>query len=752
MLTFLSPFFLVGLLSAAVPLIIHLSRSRRTKTMKFSTTRFFTDQFLRSYRMSRLKEAWLLLCRMALCAIFALALARPLLLPKGPALLAGGSRAVVLVLDDSASMGYTEEGTTLFERARAAARSLVEGLRPGDTASVVLAGRRAGGPVVLFPEPTPALGDVLQAIDGARVGTLGTDLSGAVARAEAIVRGSAASSKEVYVLSDLQDSGWQLADEAAAETPRGDVLFVFVQARPRARAVENLAVTAVQYASARPMAGVPFSIRPHLVLQGEGTAARTVRLVVDGKPVAERPLKKLQNGRWSVPRFDYTFASGGWHTGYVEVSDPTLPQDNRRYFALEALDSVRVLAVDGAPSQVARLDELFFLRLALTANPDNAGAIEVDAVSPSALTGADFGKYPLIVLANVESLPAPTVEALEGYVDRGGSLLVFLGDQVNAPFYNASLAAPTRLHGGLLPGRLLGREGNPAGPDDFARFGETDDAHAAISAFRDPEFASLGGVGFKAFWGIEPSAEASVLMRANTGAPLLVEKPFGKGRVVAFASTCDRGWTNFPVRPAFLPWVHRLVGYLAQEPLGRAGFFATGEAVPIAVSASEGLAPLAVKRPDGTFGRAVAANDPAQPLAFHDTAEAGVYTLLDANDKDHPRSFAVNLEGYESDLTYLDDVLADRPEAQGIADRSARIEAGLKGLLPGRALVTFVDDPRRASDASLAARRGFPLWDAALIVALLLALVEPWLANRISLRHYVRAATARTNSREAVLQ
>ena len=63
MLTFLSPLFLIGLLTAAIPLLIHLSRSRRTKKLRFSTTRFFTDQFLRSYRMSRLKELLLLACR-----------------------------------------------------------------------------------------------------------------------------------------------------------------------------------------------------------------------------------------------------------------------------------------------------------------------------------------------------------------------------------------------------------------------------------------------------------------------------------------------------------------------------------------------------------------------------------------------------------------------------------------------------------------------------------------------------------------
>src|ERR1700733_3282524 len=108
--TFLSPLYLIGLTAALIPLIIHLSRSRRTKKMRFSTTRFFTDQFLRSYRMSRLKELFLLPCRMALFAVLAMALAKPLVMPRGSSVLSGGGpRAVVLVLDDSASMGYMEE-------------------------------------------------------------------------------------------------------------------------------------------------------------------------------------------------------------------------------------------------------------------------------------------------------------------------------------------------------------------------------------------------------------------------------------------------------------------------------------------------------------------------------------------------------------------------------------------------------------------------------------------------------------------
>ena len=126
--------------------MIHLSRSRRTKKMRFSTTRFFTDQFLRSYRMSRLKEIVLLGFRMALFALLAMALARPFFAPKDAVAGGGGGsgpRSAILVLDDSASMGLAEGDVTLFARAQKAADSILASLGSGDTASVILAGRRA---------------------------------------------------------------------------------------------------------------------------------------------------------------------------------------------------------------------------------------------------------------------------------------------------------------------------------------------------------------------------------------------------------------------------------------------------------------------------------------------------------------------------------------------------------------------------------------------------------------------------------
>jgi len=748
MFTLANPLFLIGLSAAAIPLLIHLSRSRRTKKIQFSTTRFFTDQFLRSYRMSRLKELLLLACRMALCALLAVALAGPMLLPSSGSPVAGQSRAIALVVDNSASMGLEEAGETMLERARRAAKELLDGLRPGDTASLVLASRRAAGPEVLFAEPTPQLGDVRQALDGVRLSSLGTDLSTAVARARAIVERSAADSKEVYVLSDLQDSGWEMPGDDEPPAAEGESLVFFVRVRPEQP--EDLAVTAVQYAASRPMVGVPFAIRPHVRNQSQHVRSCVVKLWVDGDLVGERKIEQLQAGRWDVPRFHHTFRKGGWHEGYVEILDGSLPADDRRYFAFEVVDAVEVLAVNGAPSRIARLDELFFLKTALAAAEGDKSPIHVEQAAPDALATRDLAKYRAVVLANVESVPAAGVEKLESFVDRGGSLLMFLGDRTNQPFFNQAFAGEGRLHGGLAPGRLVGVEGKPSeakasdGAEVVASIGQMDLDHPVLAAFDDPRSANLAGVTFQALWTVEPG-DSAVLMRANTGSPLLVEKAFGKGRVMLFASSCDRDWTNFPIRPAYLPWVYRLVGYLAQEPLARQGFYNTGDAVPLTVSASEGVGQVLVRTPAGRVRPATLGDDPSAPLEFTETDEPGVYQLFVPGKEAAGRRFVANLESYESDLTFLDEVFAQRGDDEA-APEEKRIEAGFRELMGGSPLVAvddaglvhYVADAGRVNEASLTARRGLKLWDLVLWIALAVALVEPWLANRISMRHYGR--------------
>src|SRR5688500_135949 len=106
---FLAPWFLIGLAAAAIPLVLHLRRSTKHKKIVFSTTRFFDEQFLRSARRAQLQDKALMGLRIALLALFVLALAQPLIKLPGLARLMAGRRDVAIVLDDSASMSIQDD-------------------------------------------------------------------------------------------------------------------------------------------------------------------------------------------------------------------------------------------------------------------------------------------------------------------------------------------------------------------------------------------------------------------------------------------------------------------------------------------------------------------------------------------------------------------------------------------------------------------------------------------------------------------
>ncbi|HUU10289.1 MAG TPA: BatA domain-containing protein [Phycisphaerae bacterium] len=753
-MTLLAPWFLLGLLAVAVPLILHLRRSRRAQKIVFSTNQFFDEQFIRSARRARIQDLLLLVLRMALLAFFVLALAQPLIRTPGLAGLlgmGGGGRQVAIVLDDSASMTASGARGVLLERAKAGALAVIGELDPrrGDKATVVLAGLREVGPKVLFEKPTTDLEAVRLAIREAAPTDLATDVDAAV-RAASVTLGvadaeaGASAGAEIYVFSDLQESAVPVGGMEGLDSRAG---VLMVATRPDDGQPANLSVDAVQYGAARPMLHVPFTFRVLLTNHGPRSRTATATLVVDDEPVNQQEVE-LEAGRSRIIRFVHRFTKAGWHGGRIVLSGgdgaeaESLAADDRRYFAVHVEDRLRLLAINGAPSHVAAQDELFFLRLALTVRPE-AGAgkagvavvdapILVDQITPVEVALPRLRDYRLVVMANVANLSPAALEALEKYVDQGGSLLITLGDRVDPKVYDAWVGKH-RLHGGLLPGRLTrlveaeAESALPAGPDQDAGFvASVDETHPALAGFGTGGLGSLTSVRFTRRFDIEP-LDADVLMRGPAGEPLLLERRAGQGRVLMFVSTIDRDWTNFPLQPTFVPWLYRVVSYMAQQQVQRGNFVRTGQVVALPASSTQ-VQTLQVDKPDGRVG--YGGPDPRDEAAsavavFTETEGAGVYRLrpTTGGDAAAPTAmFAANLPAEESVQRYL-----GRDDLTGIA---------------GDAQVVYIDDPESVTEAGQVARLGLGLWNVLLGLALVVAVAEPWVANWLSKRRAARATDA----------
>lgn len=749
---FAAPLFLFGLLATAIPLLLHLRRSRRVRRIVFSTTRFFDERFIRASRRARIQDRLLMALRMALLALFALALAQPLLrLPQLAPLagLTGAKRRVAIVLDDSASMGVVTGQGDLLERARAAALALLDELSTarGDRATLVLAGQRRASAATVFAQPTADLDAVAAAVRAVGPSSLATDLNAAITTAATALGDRGAGQREIYVFSDLQANG--LAP-GTIEGPGPDVNVILVAVRPPpARAAENVSVDSVQYGASRPMLGLPFTFRAHLTNHGHRPVERTVQLVVAERVVSERRVT-LAPQRSQVVRFIHRFDRPGWFSGAVRLAAgaagaiDTRRDDDVRHLSLFVAEGIVLLAVNGAPSQIPAHDELFFVRAALGAAtardaPEAARQqVEIRETDARALAPEQLTDAALVVLANVSRLEAAQVEALERYVDAGGSVLIGLGDRVDRETYN-QWSGPHRLNDGLLPARLgpvvideaagAGDDGRAGAADDPAAQADSavtdaitdlDPDHPVTAPFADAHLGYLSAVRFGRRY--RPAeGDASVLMRTASGDPVLIERRLGRGRVMLFASTFDRDWTDFPLQPTFVPWLYRVVSYLAQPGLSRAGFVRTGQAVVLPAGATDLGADPRILRPDGgtIHPRRATPDDadiPAGALCTTETDLAGVYTVRDAGDVPDraPRLlFAANAPSRESEPAYLD-------------------EAALRSRFGPEASIAFIEAGASVGQSIRMARQGYGLWDQLLLLALIVALFEPWLANRIA--------------------
>src|SRR5262245_12876928 len=106
-MAFLTPFFLVGLGAIAIPILVHLIQREKKRVIEFPSLMFVRRIPYQSVRRRRIRHWALLMLRAAAIALIVAAFARPFF-PKSASATAvtGGAREVVVLLDNSASMGY----------------------------------------------------------------------------------------------------------------------------------------------------------------------------------------------------------------------------------------------------------------------------------------------------------------------------------------------------------------------------------------------------------------------------------------------------------------------------------------------------------------------------------------------------------------------------------------------------------------------------------------------------------------------
>ena len=640
-LSFFSPLFLIGLAGASIPIIIHLLNRERARRVLFSSLRFIKNAHQANVKRHKLKQLLLLLMRTLMLAILALAFARPFFAQNPQVAEKGGRRNIAIVLDNSYSMGYDDT----FSRAKSEAMKLISDLNSQDTAALIFSSDTA----LVVKELSSEHDEIKMALNAhAKLTYNPTNYVNAIQAADEVLKFANIGEKVVYLVSDLQKVGFQNFIESDKLSPGVDV---DVSANLSAENPANLAITGISAPQIVLKEKKPARIVARIAnFSDKSVEDVPVKLVIDGVQMEEQKVDILANDIADAI-FDLYFtdekiavhevtAERSEHTGYVELPNDRLPIDDQRYFTLQTLKSVQAFCLDGEPARRSDEDETFFLMYAL--NPKNQ-VVSIQVSKSTRLPMADEIKnYDVIILANIGALDGDEVQRLRDFVQDGGGLIVALGDNV-AP------AAYTRIFNSgveaLLPCNLIEVVGDESNHEQFNVIAVVKYEHPIFTPFKNPNHGDFDTARFYKRFQVATLKGANELLKYDDGIPALVEKQYGRGRVLLFTSTFDTEWTDFPQRGVFLPFIHEMVKYLTlRVSEEKKDYLVNGSVQLSELDAAPGTT-VAIFNPSGEEYRTTVNEEGS--IFYESTSEPGIYSVHIEGQK---RYFAVNVDTLESDL------------------------------------------------------------------------------------------------------
>lgn len=548
-ISFLNPLMLAGLAAIAAPIILHLLNRQRFRIVPWGAMMFLRQSLAKATRRLRFQHWLLMLVRIFILAFLALALARPLVKTAFTAYLGHSRTDLVLVLDNSFSTTHTSGETSDFENIRRTALSLIDTLRQGDTVSVIVASDTARP---LSSDPSFELQRTKQAIVQLQPQPRPANMLRAAEEIAVLLPKLRNPNHEVYFITDGAARGW--STDRTGDWERVAGVFAKRQPKPTVR------VLAVAAADRPNFAIVDLNVQPRIVA-ASSTARLTARvanhssaagdisatLSIDGIQKAAKDAH-IEAGDTAAVTFNIQFPEPGPHRVALDIGADALPLDNRRYLALDAVETLPVLIVDGSPSPNAFRSGSGFLAAAL--QPSDEGVVKPVVMDAHALASADLSRYRVLVLANVARVDRALAEKLEQFVASGRGLLVAPGSLAEAADYNQALFQEGRY---LLPAKLLSVvRAQPNAPN-----------RVSANATWRPELAELTQAQVQSWWRLNPGAGTFTLATLANGDPLLISRRLGDGRVLQTALPLDNSWSDLPIHPVFVPLVHEMIYELA---------------------------------------------------------------------------------------------------------------------------------------------------------------------------------------------
>jgi len=706
-MTFLNPFVLFGLAAAAIPILIHLFNIRKLTTIEFSTLKFLKELQKNKMRKVKVRQWLLLVLRTLLILLIVLAFSRPALKGSFGSLSSRAKSTIVILFDNSASMELNNERGQFLVQAQTQSLKILSLLQENDDIFFL---RLSDTPNATTDEATHDGKKVESLIRETEISFNHRTIEDGLHLVSRLLSQSKNLNKEVYVITDGQGttltSGIQkVQSQEGLFEPNTKIFYSSLSQRQ----IDNVAIERITVPPSLFQVGKPFVLNIGVKNYGTRPIINHLAGVSIGNNRVMQKSISLDGGESGTLEFSITPSHSGFVTGFVELEDDLFESDNRFFFSINIPEQIKLAII----SKEEKYSRYISAALSLSDNANNPSPISISKLSPEQMTTTTLTANDIVVLSGIDALPIPRHSILQQYISNGGSVIFFPSADTNVASYNYLTQFG-------LAEMQLSRSSTTFEKVDY-QFPIFQGMFEQIlskkkTAIETPQINT----------GLNARSESNLrsIISLSNGKNFLWLREVGRGRILGFSVPAIPEWSDFPLKGIFVPLLYQSALFLAapinaneqlQYAVGEKIEFTSFQLKKGTMNSPSSLqlfdtenrkVPLIAynKTSDGGISHSI--------FSFDNPIQAGIYTIFSQNDT--VLTLPINIRREESNGALAEkDQIGTLLYSMGIAEGS----------------ITYVNPDSEISGTVLQSRFGIELWRYFLIAALLVALIEMFVAR-----------------------
>ena len=685
---FLNPAILFGLLAASIPVILHFLNLRKIKKVEFSTLTFLKELQKTKIKKIKFKQWLLLLLRILIILFLVSSFARPTL--ESTTISGTGSVAkttAIFILDDSFSMSIVNENGSYFNQAKQIINDIISDFNDGDEVILLLTSNH---------ENSVSLNEKIinkNEIRKIQISYITKPLLASIAEAAILINKSINFNKEVYILSDFQES--TILDKNNEEDGFKSVfdestkLYIF---RFGGNEVKNLTVNDLvsnnQIFELKKEVGFTASVTNFSQNQ---ISDALLSIFLNSKINAHQNFS-VQTGATKLLTYKTTLSEKGLIEILAELEDDEIEYDNSHYNIIKVPDEIKILLISDN-----NVDPKY-IRLALSTSSD--GIFQIDEIPGSRINSSSINNYDCVILIGLEK--GIETDKLIQFVKNGGRIIIMPGYNSSGEILNPIIKnfnIPT-----------FGGKQTVSGSLQLNSFEEINYKHPIFqNLFENDSEPRIESPQILSYLNFSPAGMGENIITLLDGSSFLSEYKYEDGLIFIFNVSPVLSWSDFPLKSIFAPIVNRSVHYLTSNRSNTQKYM-TGDNIEIDLSQFK-LPQIKVVRPDKSEEFINLNTEEKYNFWNYKNSDLpGVYKFY-SKDK-LVEAVAVNVSLEESNLKQM-----SRNDFDSLLN-----DNGFNGI------ILNMDNSNYKNEISKA-RYGSELWQLFLIIALILALIEMYVAK-----------------------